>query len=68
MICLTTPGCPSAAGRIEFLSFSSATGLQKLNFRVADDSSRIVGSVRGDEMTKKARYPLYGSSEVETRP
>jgi hypothetical protein len=28
--------CPSAAGRIEFLSFSPATGLQKLNFRVAD--------------------------------
>lgn len=30
--------CPSAAGRIEFLSFCSATGLQKLNFRVADYS------------------------------
>jgi len=32
--------CPSAAGGIEFLSFGSATGLQKLNFRVADYSSR----------------------------
>ena len=30
--------CRSAAGRIEFLSFSPATGLQKLNFRVADNS------------------------------
>jgi hypothetical protein len=28
--------CRSAAERIEFLSFSPATGLQKLNFRVAD--------------------------------
>jgi hypothetical protein len=27
---------PSAAGRIEFLSFSPATSLQRLNFRVAD--------------------------------
>jgi hypothetical protein len=26
---------PSAAGRIEFLSFSPATSLQRLNFRVA---------------------------------
>ena len=38
MICLTTRYCPSAAGGIEFLSFSPATGLQKLNFRVADHS------------------------------
>jgi hypothetical protein len=30
--------CPSAAGRIEFLSFSPATGLQRFNFRVADYS------------------------------
>jgi len=29
--------CPSAAGRIEFLSFSPATGLQRLNFRFADN-------------------------------
>jgi hypothetical protein len=32
--------CPSAAGRIEFLSFSPATCLRKLNFRVADDLPR----------------------------
>jgi len=29
--------CPSDAARIEFLSFSPATCLHKLNFRVADD-------------------------------
>jgi hypothetical protein len=28
--------CPSAAERIEFFPFSPATGLQKLNFIVAD--------------------------------
>ena len=33
--------CPSAAGRIEFLSFSPATSLHKLNFRVADYSEHI---------------------------
>jgi len=32
--------CPSAAGRIEFLSFSPAACLHKLNFRVADRSSQ----------------------------
>jgi len=32
MICLTIPlYCPSAVGRIEFLSFGPVTGLQKLN-------------------------------------
>jgi hypothetical protein len=30
--------CRSAAGRIEFLSFSPANGLQKYNFRVADNT------------------------------
>jgi len=31
--------CPSAAGRIEFLSFSPATCVHKLNFRVADNTT-----------------------------
>jgi len=36
---------PSAAGRIEFLSFSPATSLQRLNFRVVDDSLSAPGAL-----------------------
>jgi len=37
--------CPSAAGRIEFLSFSPATCLHKVNFRVAD-KPRLCSTLR----------------------
>jgi hypothetical protein len=36
---------PSAAGRIEFLSFSPATSLQRLNFRVADYLGAITSTL-----------------------
>jgi len=55
--------CPSAAGRIEFLSFSPANCLHKVNFRVADDTSTIIPRMRLNPML---RYK-YDIRQAESR-
>jgi hypothetical protein len=63
--------CPSAAGRIEFLSFSPATCLHKLNFRVADhprtglSSLRVIAIVAMMTQVYRKIWDHLGSGKVQ---
>jgi len=61
MIRRTTRYCPSAAGRIEFLSFGPVTGLQRLNLRVPKKRESATPAGINLDLHPKRRNSTVGS-------